>query len=148
VGWGPFLLVHLLTVGMAASFGVWLFYVQHQFEDTHWSRQGRWQRDEAALHGSSYYDLPAPLAWLTANIGVHHVHHVDSKVPFYRLPEVLRERPELKQIGRMTLMESFRCVKLRLWDEQRGKMVSFEDARVARNSPRRRGSTAPRRESR
>lgn len=131
LGWGPFLLVHMLTVGMAASFGVWLFYVQHQFEDTHWSRQGRWQRDEAALHGSSYYDLPAPLAWLTANIGVHHVHHVDSKVPFYRLPEVLRERPELKQIGRMTLMESFRCVKLRLWDEQRGKMVSFRDAASA-----------------
>ena len=130
LGWGPFLLVHGLTVAIAASFGVWLFYVQHQFEDTHWSRQGRWQRDEAALHGSSYYDLPAPLAWLTANIGVHHVHHVDSKVPFYRLPEVLRERPELRRIGRLTLLESFRCVKLRLWDEQRGRMVSFKDAAV------------------
>ncbi|MBW3618472.1 MAG: fatty acid desaturase [Proteobacteria bacterium] len=128
LGWGAFLLVHLLTVAMAASLGVWLFYVQHQFEETHWSRQGRWQRDEAALHGSSYYDLPAPLRWLTANIGVHHVHHVDSRVPFYRLGEVLKEQPELKTIGRLTIAESFRCVKLALWDERRERMVSFREA--------------------
>lgn len=128
LGWGPFLLVHLLTVALAASLGVWLFYVQHQFEDTHWSRQGRWQRDEAALHGSSYYDLPTPLRWLTANIGVHHVHHVDSRIPFYRLGEVLKERPELKTIGRLTILESFKCVKLALWDERREQMVSFREA--------------------
>ncbi len=128
LGWGAFLLVHLLTVAMAASLGVWLFYVQHQFEESHWSRQGRWQRDEAALHGSSYYDLPAPLRWLTANIGVHHVHHVDSRVPFYRLGEVLKEQPELKTIGRLTIPESFRCVKLALWDERRERMVSFREA--------------------
>lgn len=121
-------MVHLLTVAMAASLGVWLFYVQHQFEESHWSRQGRWQRDEAALHGSSYYDLPAPLRWLTANIGVHHVHHVDSRVPFYRLGEVLKEQPELKTIGRLTIPESFRCVKLALWDERRERMVSFREA--------------------
>ena len=128
LGWAPFLLVHLLTVAMAASLGVWLFYVQHQFEETHWSRQGRWQRDEAALHGSSYYDLPGPLRWLTANIGVHHVHHVDARIPFYRLEQVLRERPELKQIGRLTVADSLRCVKLALWDEGRGRMVSFREA--------------------
>lgn len=127
LGWTPFLLVHALTVAMAASLGVWLFYVQHQFEETHWSRQGRWQRDEAALHGSSYYDLPGPLRWLTANIGVHHVHHVDARIPFYRLEQVLRERPELKTIGRLTIPESFRCVKLALWDEDRGRMVSFKE---------------------
>jgi omega-6 fatty acid desaturase (delta-12 desaturase) len=128
LGWGPFLIVHFLTVALAASLGVWLFYVQHQFEDTHWSRQGRWQRDEAALHGSSYYDLPTPLRWLTANIGVHHVHHVDSRIPFYRLGEVLKERPELKSIGRLTILESFKCVKLALWDERREQMVSFREA--------------------
>lgn len=131
LGWGPFLLVHLPTVAMAASLGVWLFYVQHQFEETHWSRQGRWQRDEAALHGSSYYDLPGPLRWLTANIGVHHVHHVDSRIPFYRLERILHERPELKRIGRLTVGESLRCVKLALWDERRGRLVSFREAAVA-----------------
>jgi hypothetical protein len=114
---GALLMVHLSSVAMAASLGVWLFYVQHQFEETHWSRQGRWQRDEAALHGSSYYDLPTPLRWLTANIGVHHVHHVDSRIPFYRLGEVLKERPELKTIGRITVGDSLRCMKLALWDE-------------------------------
>jgi omega-6 fatty acid desaturase (delta-12 desaturase) len=130
LGWGPFLLVHVPTVAMAASLGVWLFYVQHQFEETHWSRHGRWQRDEAALHGSSYYDLPTPLRWLTANIGVHHVHHVDSRVPFYRLGEVLKAKPELKTVGRLTITESLRCVKLALWDERRERMVSFREAAV------------------
>jgi omega-6 fatty acid desaturase (delta-12 desaturase) len=128
LGWGPFLLVTVPTIAVAASLGVWLFYVQHQFEETHWSRQGRWSRDEAALHGSSYYDLPTPLRWLSANIGVHHVHHLDSRVPFYRLGEVLKERPELKTIGRLTILESLRCVKLALWDEQRERLVSFREA--------------------
>jgi omega-6 fatty acid desaturase (delta-12 desaturase) len=80
VGWAPLLWATVPTVAMAASLGVWLFYVQHQFEETHWSRHGRWQIHEAALHGSSYYDLPTPLRWLTANIGVHHAHHVDSRI--------------------------------------------------------------------
>jgi omega-6 fatty acid desaturase (delta-12 desaturase) len=128
LGWGPFLLVHLSIVAMAASLGVWLFYVQHQFEETHWSRQGRWQREEAALHGSSYYDLPTPLRWLTANIGVHHVHHIDCRIPFYRLGEVLKEQPELKTIGRITIMDSLRCLRLALWDESRERMVSFREA--------------------
>jgi omega-6 fatty acid desaturase (delta-12 desaturase) len=128
LGWGPFLLIHLSIVAMAASLGVWLFYVQHQFEETHWSRQDRWRRDEAALHGSSYYDLPTPLRWLTANIGVHHVHHLDCRIPFYRLGEVLKERPELKTIGRITVGDSLRCMKLALWDEHRGRMVSFREA--------------------
>ena len=128
LGWGPFLLVHVPTVAMAASLGVWLFYVQHQFEETHWSRADRWRRDDAALHGSSYYDLPTPLRWLTANIGIHHVHHLDSRVPFYRLGEVLKQRPEIKTIGRLTIGESLRCTKLALWDERRNRMVSFREA--------------------
>ena len=129
LGWAPLLLVHIPTVAMAASLGVWLFYVQHQFEETHWSRAGRWSRDEAALHGSSYYDLPAPLRWLTANIGVHHVHHLDSRIPFYRLGEVLREKPELKTIGRVTIGESLKGLRLVLWDERQGRMVSFQEVR-------------------
>ncbi|RUU59375.1 fatty acid desaturase, partial [Mesorhizobium sp. M7A.T.Ca.TU.009.01.1.1] len=85
----------------------------------------------AALHGSSYYDLPPVLNWLTGNIGVHHVHHLSAKVPCYRLQEVLRDYPELRDIGRVTLLESLRCVKLALWDENRRKLVSFREARAA-----------------
>ena len=131
LGWTPFLLVHLPIVAMAASLGVWLFYVQHQFEETHWERQGSWRREDAALHGSSYYDLPTPLRWLTANIGVHHVHHVDSRIPFYRLGKVLKEMPQLKTIGRVTIGQSLRGVRLTLWDEHAKRMVSFRDAKVS-----------------
>ena len=96
VGVKPFLLVHLPIALLAASIGVWLFYVQHQFEDTFWAEPPSWTLHEAALHGSSYYDLPGILRWFTANIGVHHVHHLCSRIPYYRLPQVLRDHPELK----------------------------------------------------
>ena len=95
VGVRPFLLVHLPIMLLAASIGVWLFYVQHQFEDTVWADGQDWNMHEAALHGSSHYDLPAVLRWFTANIGMHHVHHLCSRIPFYRLPHVLRDHPEL-----------------------------------------------------
>jgi acyl-lipid omega-6 desaturase (Delta-12 desaturase) len=121
--------VHLPIVLIAGALGIWLFYVQHQFEDTHWSNPPEWQFQHAALHGASHYDLPWGLRWLTGHIGVHHVHHLSSKIPFYRLPEVLRDHPELKTISRITLRESFACVKLVLWDEARGRLVSFREAR-------------------
>jgi len=123
-------MLHVLIrepVGQAAA-GVWLFYVQHQFEDTHWAEAGQWEFQQAALHGSSHYDLPGVLRWLTGNIGIHHVHHLSSKVPHYRLPEVLRDYPELRDIGRITIPDSLRCVKLVLWDESRRKLVSFREA--------------------
>ena len=103
VGVQPFLLVHLPIALLAASIGVWLFYVQHQFEDTFWAETPGWTMHEAALHGSSHYDLPGVLRWFTANIGVHHVHHLCSRIPYYRLPQVLRNHPELEGIGRLTL---------------------------------------------
>ena len=90
-----------------------------------------WEFQHAALHGSSYYDLPPVLNWFTGNIGVHHVHHLSAKVPGYRLQEVLRDYPELRGIGRVTLLDSLRCVKLALWDESRRKLVSFREARMA-----------------
>ncbi len=96
IGPAPFLLIHGPIFMLAATIGVWLFYVQHQFETTHWTREAEWSLPEAALHGSSYYDLPPVLRWFSANIGVHHVHHLSSRVPFYRLREVLRDYPELK----------------------------------------------------
>lgn len=125
----PFLMVHLPVMLLAASFGVWLFYVQHQFEEVQWMRGGEWALPEAALMGSSYYDLPAVLRWFTANIGVHHVHHLNSRIPYYRLPQVLRDHPELKGVGRLTLWDSFRTVRLALWCETRRKLISFRDLR-------------------
>lgn len=133
VGVGPFLLVHSPIMLLTASIGVWLFYVQHQFENTLWATPPDWSLHEAALHGSSHYDLPPVLRWFTANIGVHHVHHLCSRIPFYRLPQVLRDHPELAKIGRLTLVESLRCVRLVLWDESRQRLISFGDLRRARS---------------
>jgi omega-6 fatty acid desaturase (delta-12 desaturase) len=136
VGLATFLMVHLPIVLLASTAGVWLFYVQHQFEETYWSKKPEWQFQQAALHGASHYDLPPILKWLSGNIGIHHIHHLSSKVPYYRLPEVLRDHPELDAIGRITLTESLRCVKLVLWDEKAGKLLSFRDASSAKNKPR------------
>ena len=131
LGLKAFLLVHLPIMLLAASVGVWLFYVQHQFEHTTWDDDGDWNLHEAALHGSSHYDLPAVLRWFTANIGVHHIHHLCSRIPYYRLPRALRDHPELSGIGRLTLLQSFRCVRLVLWDERQRRLVSFRDARAS-----------------
>jgi omega-6 fatty acid desaturase (delta-12 desaturase) len=127
VGITAFLLVHLPIMLLAATAGVWLFYMQHQFERTVWARDGEWRLHDAALWGSSYYDLPSFLCWFTANIGVHHVHHLCSRIPYYRLPEVLRDHPELRAIGRLTLLESLHCVRLALWDEEQNRLVSFRE---------------------
>ena len=130
IGLGPFLMVQMPITLMAATAGVWLFYVQHQFEETHWSEDGEWSFQNAALHGSSHYDLPFPLRWITGNIGVHHVHHLSATVPFYRLPEVLRDHPELRDVGRITLLQSLSCIRLVLWDESAHRLVSFREARA------------------
>ena len=129
IGIKAFLLIHLPMMLLAGSAGVWLFYVQHQFEYTTWEVDEKWRPHEAALHGSSHYDLPAFLRWFTANIGVHHVHHLSSRIPYYRLPRVLKDHPELRQLGRLTLMDSFRCVRLVLWDEAQRRLVSFREFR-------------------
>jgi omega-6 fatty acid desaturase (delta-12 desaturase) len=130
---GPWnvLMVQLPAVACAASIGVWLFYVQHQFEDTHWSRADVWSREDAALHGSSFYDLPKPVMWLTGNIGIHQVHHLSSRIPFYRLPQVIADYPELAEVGRFTFLDSLGCIKLTLWDEVRNELISFRDFRLA-----------------
>ena len=130
VGWKIFVLIQIPTVLVAASIGVWMFYVQHQFDETHWSRTGEWDREHAALQGSSYYDLPKWLMWMTGNIGVHHVHHLSSRIPFYQLPRILKAHPELKSVGRLTFIQSLKCVKLALWDEMNQRMVSFRAAKA------------------
>jgi omega-6 fatty acid desaturase (delta-12 desaturase) len=130
VGLGPFLLVQGPIVVISGTIAVWFFYVQHQFEDTLWARDGDWSFHEAALHGSSHYELPPALAWFTGNIGVHHVHHLSSRIPFYRLPQVLRDYPQLASVGRLTFLQSLRCAALALWDEDRQRLMSFRDLRV------------------
>jgi omega-6 fatty acid desaturase (delta-12 desaturase) len=130
MGLGAFLLVQVPIMLIGASLGVWLFYVQHQFEATSWDHSSAWNVHDAALHGSSHYDLPVVLRWFTANIGMHHVHHLSSRIPFYRLPLILRRHPELADIGRLTLLQSFSCVRLVLWDEAARRLVSFRELRA------------------
>jgi acyl-lipid omega-6 desaturase (Delta-12 desaturase) len=132
VGPLPFLLIHLPIMLLAASIGVWLFYVQHQFDSTLWQPEGAWNFQEAALYGSSHYDLPGIVRWFTANIGIHHVHHLCSRIPYYRLPQVLRDQPQLAVVGRVTFLQSLRTVHLTLWDEARGKLVSFRQLRSSK----------------
>lgn len=125
----PVLLTVLPTALVAASIGVWLFYVQHQFEDTSWERSSEWQLHDAALEGSSYYVLPPVLRWFTANIGIHHVHHLYSRIPFYRLSEVNRDHEALARTQRLTLRQSLDCARRHLWDENSRKLLSFAEAR-------------------
>ncbi len=124
----PILLIFLPSTLLAASAGVWLFYVQHQFEDTHWEAEEDWDLHDAALHGSSHYVLPSVLQWISGNIGIHHVHHLYSRIPFYRLPEVLQDHERLASSSRLTIKQSLQSARLHLWDENRKKLVSFGQA--------------------
>ncbi|MGI9477161.1 MAG: fatty acid desaturase [Hyphomicrobiaceae bacterium] len=127
VGAQAFFMVHLPIVLLASSIGVWLFYIQHQFEDAHWEATEDWNVHDAALHGSSHYDLPRGLRWLTANIGVHHVHHLCARIPYYRLGDVLKDYPELADVKRITLIESFQYAGLQLWCTKQKRLISFRE---------------------
>jgi acyl-lipid omega-6 desaturase (Delta-12 desaturase) len=129
VGIRPFLLVHLPITFVAGAIGMWLFFVQHQFEHTVWSEDRDWSFSGAALYGSSYYDLPVVLRWFTANIGMHHIHHLCSRIPFYRLPLALRDHPGLVTVGRLTLVQSLACMRLVLWDETTRRLITFRELR-------------------
>ncbi|MGH6932872.1 MAG: fatty acid desaturase [Dongiaceae bacterium] len=126
---GPLELLQLQlpVIVLASSIGVWLFHVQHQFEDAHWQRDRQWRFHRAAVLGSSYYSLPRPLQWLTANIGLHHIHHLCSRIPNYRLRECLDRNPALGRTNRLTLAASLRCARLALWDEDAARMIRFRD---------------------
>ncbi|MFK7746092.1 MAG: fatty acid desaturase [Roseobacter sp.] len=130
-GWMAVLLIFVPTTLVAAMLGVWLFYVQHQFEETHWDHPEEWDMHDAALHGSSHYVMPAWLQWFTANIGIHHVHHLYSRIPFYRLTEVLRDHGELAQAQRMSIRESLSSARLHLWCEKQRRLLSFAEAKTA-----------------
>ena len=129
VGVKIFLLTQIPITLIAGSIGVWLFFIQHQFDETFWAADGAWNAKDAALRGSSYYVLPGVLSWFTANIGIHHVHHLHARIPYYRLPQVLREQARLAAASRVSLLESVRCARLALWDECENRLVSFRGAR-------------------
>jgi omega-6 fatty acid desaturase (delta-12 desaturase) len=118
-------------VHLASAAGGWLFFVQHQFEDTRWDHAGDWDFQVAALLGSSFYDLPKVLNWFTGNIGLHHIHHLNSTIPNYRLQDCLNASPELQSLNRLTLLESFKCASLKLWDESKRKMIRFDELEAA-----------------
>lgn len=131
IGWKPLLITYLPVMVMASWVGGWLFFVQHQFEDTHWAHNDDWDSGTAAIHGSSYYVLPRIFRWFTGNIGLHHVHHLCGKIPNYRLQECLDGSPELQQMSRLTFVQSLKCVRLALWDEAKGKLVGFRELKAA-----------------
>ena len=128
IGFKAMLLVELPVIILAASVGTWLFYVQHQFERTYWEHTPQWDYTLAAMHGSSYYQLPKVLQWFTGNIGFHHIHHLSPRIPNYRLQECHEQNPILQQVSILTLKASLRTMSLTLWDEKNRRLVTFRQA--------------------
>jgi omega-6 fatty acid desaturase (delta-12 desaturase) len=131
IGWKAYLLIQLPVLMIAASLGVWLFYVQHQFEGVYWERQPGWDYVTEALQGSSYYKLPKVLQWFTGNIGFHHIHHLSPRIPNYFLERCYKENSLFQQIKPITLLSSFQSLKFRLWDEQNRRLISFRELKKA-----------------
>ncbi len=127
IGFQRLALVHLPIVVVSGALGVWLFYVQHQFEDTYWENHPDWSFHRAGVEGSSFLDLPALLNWFSGNIGYHHVHHLSSRIPNYSLRRCMEENPELQAVTRLTLGRALSCSRFKLWDEGSRRMVGFAD---------------------
>ncbi|MCQ6276281.1 fatty acid desaturase [Bacillus sp. V3B] len=126
VGWQAFLLIQGPILFIAGSLGIWLFYVQHHFEDSYFAKDEDWDFVKAAVEGSSFYKLPKLLQWLTGNIGYHHVHHLSPRVPNYHLEEAHNNNVPLKSVPTVTIRSSLRAVQYRLWDEENKKFVCFQ----------------------
>ena len=132
IGWQAYLLVQLPPFLIGGGIGVFLFYVQHQFEDAYWERRPDWSFAESALQGSSHLKLPQPLQFFTGNIGLHHVHHLNARIPNYNLQRAHDENPVFHDVPTLSLWDAARSVRLKLWDEDRGRLVTFAEARPAR----------------
>ena len=130
IGIGDFLLVWAPAALLAGGVGIWLFYVQHQFEDAYWQHSLRWSYADAALRGSSFLELPKPLQFATGNIGYHHIHHLSVRIPNYNLQRAHEENPIFHSVPTLSLWDALRAVRLKLWDEQRGRLVTFAQARA------------------
>lgn len=131
IGIGDFLLIWAPAALLAGAVGIWLFYVQHQFEDAYWQRSDGWSYADAALRGSSFLKLSKPLRFVTGNIGYHHIHHLSVRIPSYNLPRAHEENPVFQSVPTLSLWDGLRAVRLKLWDEQRGRLVTFAQARAA-----------------
>jgi omega-6 fatty acid desaturase (delta-12 desaturase) len=129
IGWREYLLLVWPAAWLAGAAGVWLFYVQHQFEDTYWRDTEAWSFDDAALRGSSYLKLPKVLQFFTGNIGLHHVHHLNASIPNYNLQRAHDENPVFHRVPKLSLWDGIRATRLKLWDEDRGRLVTFAEAR-------------------
>ena len=132
IGFKIYIMVQLPIMIMISCVGVWLFYVQHQFEGVHWERHENWDYANASLKGSSYYKLPKILQWFTGNIGFHHIHHLSPRIPNYKLEKCQNENPIFQQVRPLTVLSSLKSLSLRLWDEDNHKMVGFS---VLKNLP-------------
>jgi omega-6 fatty acid desaturase (delta-12 desaturase) len=130
VGWKAYLLIQLPVMYFAAIGGVYLFYLQHQFDGTHWYTDEEWDFKTVALHGSSYYKLPKILQWFSGNIGFHHVHHLSSKIPNYRLEKCHNENEIFNTIKPIEFLQGFKYVNLKLWDAKAGRLIRFKDLKM------------------
>lgn len=129
VGWQSFLLIQAPIFFTSGIAGIWLFYVQHQFEGSYFEEEGQWDYVKAALQGSSYYKLPKVLNWITGNIGFHHIHHLSPRVPNYYLESVHHASPMLRDVQTITLRSSLRSLRYRVWHEESGEFVGFKEMR-------------------
>jgi omega-6 fatty acid desaturase (delta-12 desaturase) len=128
IGVPTFLLIELPVMVLASAAGSWLFYVQHQYEDAYWQPDQSWDFTHSALAGSSFYRLPGLLRWFTGNIGYHHIHHLNSRIPNYNLAACHAAEPQLREVVTLGLWQSLRCASLKLWDEDRQRLVTFAAA--------------------
>jgi acyl-lipid omega-6 desaturase (Delta-12 desaturase) len=131
IGWWQYLIVQWSVAWLAASAGIFLFYVQHQFEDVYWENSDNWDYGDAAIRGSSFLNLPPVLRYFTGNIGFHHVHHLSARIPNYNLRRAHEELDVFREVPILTIADGVRATRLKLWDEQRGRLVTFAEARAA-----------------
>jgi omega-6 fatty acid desaturase (delta-12 desaturase) len=127
IGFGTLALIAVPVLYIAAGAGIWLFYIQHQFERTYWKRGEEWNRTHAAMQGSSFYKLPKILQWFTGNIGFHHIHHLDESTPNYNLPRLFHLNPAYQDVFTLTLWSSMKTAFLSVWDEEQARLISFRE---------------------
>jgi len=132
LGWQAYVVLQSIILAVAGSAGMWLFYVQHQFEEVQWDRGAEWDYSVAALKGSSFYKLPKVLQWFSGNIGFHHIHHLSPSIPNYRLEKCHRSEPLFQSVKPVTLFSSLKSLTFRLWDEQRQRLVGYRALRALR----------------
>lgn len=134
IGFDAVAMIYFPVIIIAGSVGTWLFYVQHQFEHTYWEHTPEWDYILAAMHGSSYYELPRLLQWFTGNIGFHHIHHLSPRIPNYNLQKCHEQNPTMQRVVRLTISSSIKTVWLVLWDEERRCLVTFREALQAKRT--------------